>query len=199
MLSTAKRITGSGVDIVAVDMPLSLEPITARRTSDDLVSVAYGARHAGTHTPSAIRPGRISDDLREAFSVLGYPLATSEAMVPALLEVYPHPALIELMSASRRLPYKHGKIRKYWPGDAIVDRKRRLVDTWSQIIASLDARITGIGLMLRIPTTEARTYELKAFEDMLDAVVCCWVGACVLDGGAVPFGDDKSAIWIPRS
>jgi predicted RNase H-like nuclease len=44
---------------------------------------------------------------------------------------------------------------------------------------------------------KASAVELKAFEDMLDAIVCCWVAICALQGRAIPFGDDTSAIWIP--
>ena len=63
LLAAAAKIAGGPISIVAIDMPLSLSPITCRRTSDDAVSRAYGARHCATHTPSALRPGRISDDL----------------------------------------------------------------------------------------------------------------------------------------
>jgi len=66
VLTAAEQIAGATIDLVAVDMPLSLETIAERRVSDNLVSKAYGARHCGTHTPSSIRPGRISDDLRTA-------------------------------------------------------------------------------------------------------------------------------------
>lgn len=57
-------------------MPLSLKPITARRVLDNLVSAEYGARHCSTHTPSAIRPGKISDDLRSGFGRCGYGMVT---------------------------------------------------------------------------------------------------------------------------
>ncbi|MCM2500652.1 DUF429 domain-containing protein [Neorhizobium galegae] len=48
------------------------------------------------------------------------------------------------------------------------------------------------------PPLEGRGHELEAFEDMLDAVVCAWIGACVLDGRARAYGDEASAIWVPR-
>nr|WP_245581779.1 DUF429 domain-containing protein [Rhizobium ruizarguesonis] len=38
---------------------------------------------------------------------------------------------------------------------------------------------------------------MKALEDTLDAVVCAWVGACVMDGRARAYGDVESAIWVP--
>jgi predicted RNase H-like nuclease len=44
----------------------------------------------------------------------------------------------------------------------------------------------------------ARGWEMKAFEDMLDAVVCAWIGVTVLEGRARAYGDERSAIWIPE-
>lgn len=185
------------VDLVAIDMPLSIIPIVGRRASDNTISVAYGARHASTHTPSAARPGRLSDELRIGFDAIGYPLAVSAIHGPALIEVYPHPALIELASAERRLPYKQSKVAKYWPDAVPGMRRQRLREVWVEIIRHLDKEISGVSAALILPLAEARGYELKAFEDMLDAVVCAWVGACVLDGKAKPYGDSESAIWVP--
>ena len=199
LLAAARKITGAPIDLVAVDMPLSLEPITARRASDNLVSAAYGARHCSTHTPSAIRPGKISDDLKSGFERSGYGLLTREVCLPGLLEVYPHPALVELMRAEKRLPYKQAKTRNYWPMETPVSRRSKLFETWSAIVASLDLEIKGASEILRLPPFEAPSWQLKAFEDMLDAVICAWAGICVFEGTAVPFGDDTSAIWIPQS
>lgn len=199
LLTAAAKIAGAPVDLVAVDMPLSREPIAARRLSDNLVSAAYRARHCSTHTPSAIRPGKISDDLKSGFECCGYGLLTREVSLPGLLEVYPHPALVELMRAEKRLPYKQAKTRNYWPTEAPVNRRSKLFETWSTIVTSLDLEIKGASEILRLPQFQAPSWQLKAFEDMLDAVICAWVGICVFEGTAVPFGDDTSAIWIPQS
>ena len=199
LLSAAGKIAGAPVDLVAVDMPLSLEPITTRRVSVNLVAAAYGARHCSTHTPSAIRPGKISDDLSGGFERCGYGLLTKEVWLPGLLEVYPHPALVELMSTEKRLPYKQGKTRNYWPTESPAGRRANLFETWRTIVASLDQEVTGASDVLQLPPFEAPSSQLKAFEDMLDAVICAWIGICVFEGTAVPFGDDTSAIWIPRS
>jgi predicted RNase H-like nuclease len=104
---------GRPVDLVAIDMPLARSPIVGRRASDDAVSSAYGGRKCGTHTPSAFRPGRMSDDLREGFERAGYPLLTNTIAQSGVIEVYPHPALVELAGASERLPYKASKVRSY--------------------------------------------------------------------------------------
>lgn len=189
---------GVPIDVIAIDMPLSMAPIVGRRTSDDLISSLYASRHAGTHTPSSVRPGKLSDELRVRFDGLGFPLQTESFSTPALIEVYPHPALIELAAAAKRLPYKHGKTGKYWPEDTPAGRRRRLFAVWEQIVVLLDARIEGVGAALPMPAFDCRGYEMKAFEDMLDAVVCAWVGTCMLDGNAKPYGDAASAIWVPQ-
>lgn len=198
LVAAAKLKAGSEPDIVAVDMPLSMSPIIRRRHSDNLVSSAYGAKHASTHTPSETRPGMISDNLRAGFETIGYPLATTQLRGRDLIEVYPHPALIELAAAERRLPYKIAKIRKYWPDDAMDVRRRKILEIWGHITALLDAKIQGVAATLRLPAVDARGYQMKAFEDALDAVVCAWIGACVLDGRAKAYGDGESAIWVPR-
>jgi hypothetical protein len=117
LLTAAVKLCGHPVDLVAIDMPLALAPIVGRRASDNAVSEAYGARKCGTHTPSANRPGLISDDLRSAFEAAGYPLLTRVVRPPGVIEVYPHPALVELASAGERLCYKASKVGSYWPSD----------------------------------------------------------------------------------
>jgi hypothetical protein len=45
LLCGAEALACVPVGLVAIDMPLSLEPIVGRRVSDNAVSSAYGARH----------------------------------------------------------------------------------------------------------------------------------------------------------
>jgi hypothetical protein len=77
LLASASILCGCPVDLVAIDMPLARMPIVGRRISDDVVSRVYGGRKCGTHTPSALRPGRMSDHVRESFDLAGYPLLTN--------------------------------------------------------------------------------------------------------------------------
>lgn len=195
--SAASMMDGSRVDLVAVDMPLARTAIIARRSADDAVSRAYGARKCGTHTPSAIRPGPISDAMREACEVSGYPLLTNGISTPGLIEVYPHPALVELTSAIERLPYKVSKTRIYWRTETPPNRRYRLLEQWTAIVAALESEIAGVSAMFPIPQHTAATWELKAFEDALDAVICAWVGICALEDRAIAYGDNDGAIWIP--
>ena len=197
LLSAAADKAGAPVDLVAIDMPLSRVPITGRRCSDNAISSAYGSRHCATHSPSSVWPGVISDQLRAAFTDAGYPLLTGEFRSPGLIEVYPHPALVELAQAPRRLPYKSQKIGKYWPDMAPDERRSRLMGQWSHIVGLLDNEIDGVADLMHLPPSMTKGAALKAFEDKLDAIVCAWVGICVVEHRATPFGDHESAIWVP--
>jgi predicted RNase H-like nuclease len=197
LLTAASDLCGRPIDLVAIDMPLAHSPIDGRRFSDDAVSRAYGARKCGTHTPSATRPGRISDDLKRAFEQVGYPLQTDVCSTPGVVEVYPHPALVELAAATERLRYKARKIRDYWPPATSLERRALLYEQWNEIVALLDDKIIGVKSSLPALEVSASVREIKAYEDQLDAIVCAWVATSILDGRAQSYGDKHSAIWIP--
>ena len=198
LLASSEKLYGQPVDLVAIDIPLAHGPITGRRVSDDAVSKAYGARKCGTHSPSAWRPGKVSDDIKAGFDQAGYPLLTTSITTPGLIEVYPHPALLHLTKATERLPYKLSRIRGYWPATAAAERKALLLKQWTRIVALLDAQIGGVAEALPLPPVDSPGAELKGYEDMLDAVVCAWVAICALRGNAERFGNHHSAIWIPN-
>lgn len=195
LLRASAALTGVEPVVVAVDMPLATVPIAGRRISDDAVSRAYGARKCATHSPTAERPGAISERLKSELMAAGYPLRTTAFEGRGLVEVYPHPALVELARAQERLPYKVSRTRAYWPQACPAERRERLLTTWLRITDLLDEVIAGSRAALEPFIASGR---LKAAEDALDAVVCAWVGSCVLDGRAIPFGDESSAIWIPE-
>lgn len=199
LIASACTLCGTAIDLVAIDMPMAHSHIVGRRFCDNEVSRAYGARKCGTHSPSAIRPGHISDDLKIGFERAGYPLLTNALGSRGIIEVYPHPALVELAIAPIRLPYKVSRVRSYWPLAKPVERRRRLYEIWSEIVSLLDAQIAGVAAVLPELPLDAGTVELKAYEDSLDAVVCAWVGICALEGKGRPFGDENSAIWIPNA
>ena len=203
LLNAASRLLGGQpVDVVAVDMPVSMAPITARRAADSAVAREFGGRGCGTHSPSAERPGPVSARLSDGFAEQGYPLATATTpagAAPCLIEVYPHPALLALLRADYRVPYKVSKARKLWPGTTPAERREKLLEAFAAILAALGAEIRGIPMGLPEARQVTTSSRLKRYEDALDALVCAWVGSRYLQGMAKPYGDDTAAIWIPQT
>jgi predicted RNase H-like nuclease len=139
----------------------------------------------------------MSDHVRESFDLAGYPLLTNIMALAGLIEVYPHPALVELAGASIRLPYKASKVRSYWPFATPAERRVRLFRQWSEIVKLLEGEIAGVDAALPSLDIGSSGIQIKAYEDALDAVICAWVAICALEGRARSFGDENSAIWIP--
>jgi predicted RNase H-like nuclease len=193
LIDACIAIAGAPPDVIAIDMPLSHEPITARRAADNLVSSAFGRYGLGVHTPSAERPGPIADAMHAGFAARGYRLATTKPVRGrAMLEVFPHAAVIQLMGADYRVPYKLARASKYWPEKSADERRRAIVSAWRTIRRALARDIDGVEL--RVPARGPMA-QLKRYEDALDAVVCAWVGIQYAGGKARAYGDETSAVW----
>ena len=159
---------------------------------------AKGGRKASTHSPTAIRPGRLSYALRAGFHAAGYPLQTIGPVGQGLIEVYPHPALIEFAASPERLPYKFEKRGKYWPQLDGQQRREKILAEWRRIGVLLEDKLAGAAAVVAAFDGEDAPGRLwKAQEDQIDAMICAAVAVHALDGQARPFGDDRSAIWIP--
>jgi predicted RNase H-like nuclease len=181
------------VALVAVDMPVSTVAITGRRECERKVSKAFGAMGCSTHSPSLDRPGPVSEDFSKRMEKAGFRLAVA-GETPAegmFIEVYPHTALLRLMKADYRLPYKESKRSKYWPDATTSERRANLLQEWQRIIQRLEEETGHLNIPLKEPIS------LKTVEDAIDAVVCAWVGGQFLKGNADGMGDDTAAIWTP--
>ena len=196
LIEASRLLSGRALDCVAIDMPVGPHPIVGRRTCDNKISSAYGARKGAVHSPSRTRPGPISDRLRADFEAFGLKVRTAPP-ANGLIEVYPHAALIEFMGEAVRLPYKARKTLTYWPRLSVIERHTELRVVWERIVEALDRRIGGVAAALPVPAPEMRGWTLKAFEDKLDAVVCAAVAIAALNGEAVACGDAGGAIWVP--
>ena len=197
LLRSAHSLCGHAVSLVAVDMPLALSPIAGSRPCDIAVSREYGRRKCGVYMPSAVRPGVISDQLRQDFADSGYRLCTQATATPGLIEVYPHTALLALCNAPERLPYKAAKTRTYWPLLDVAQRRDSLYRQWAEIVRCLECEIAGVTDALPPLPATASGVQRKAYEDMLDAVICAWAAIQALQGRAAPLGDADAAIWSP--
>ncbi|QNI88495.1 conserved hypothetical protein DUF429 [Synechococcus sp. ROS8604] len=168
LLEACHQLAGQPVDCVSVDMPLATTTITSRRA------------------------GAIADQLRERFAELGVPLHTTTPHLqgPALIECYPHVALLTLLNRNDRVPYKVSRSAQYWRAERppIAERVKRLL-----------AEFSAIPLTLPQPHEVSTLSSLKPVEDMLDALICAWIGIEHLEGRTVGLGDDTAAICVPQS
>lgn len=201
LLSVCASLTGSDcIAVVAVDMPLSTQPIIGRRVADDSVSKQFGSRKCAVHSPSVVRPGKVGEALYQDFINAKYQLAVrgSIPLPLALLEVYPHVALLSLMQANERLKYKVSKSSHFWDC-SIEERKRLLVNQWGDIIQRLQQDVDGIEIQLPAAPEQLSLQHLKRYEDAIDGLVCAWMATRYLAKESIPLGDEEAAIWIPTN
>lgn len=210
ILDATIRQAGALPNVIALDIPLSPLPIRRRRPADNAISSKYGSQWAGTHTPSAERPGHVSAALFQQLSRSGYYWVNATERVQLngqiryFLETYPHPVIIEMLGLKRHLCYKVAKRQRYWPGLTPDKRWRNVASELDRLHSALALRIGGFAD--RVPKAcaildaapKSKGAVFKGIEDVLDAVVCALVGCEFLAGHALAFGDQHSAIWIPR-
>jgi predicted RNase H-like nuclease len=200
IVRAAEVLSNSQIDLVAIDMPLASEPITQRRAADDAISRKYGAQGCSTHSPSIERPGPIAESVYRGLIDLNFRHVTTNfahGVHKVFIEMYPHPALLTLMNADYRIPYKVSKSARYWPNTCVKVRKTLLLKCFAGIVKKLNRDISNINLQLPAPEETPSLNYLKRHEDALDALICCWVGARYFDDRAEPLGDNHSAIWCP--
>lgn len=197
LIESCKALADQEITLAALDIPLSRGKILRRRVSDNEISSLFGSQGCATHSPSSVRPGRISEDILAGFQRYGYKLATNPIEVAdhTVVETYPHPALLSLMRVHYRVPYKISKSKRYWPTDLRNDRLSKLSRALGEILAALSKVILNVNFA--VPKQASSFSILKPLEDKIDALVCAWVGIKILEGEAVAIGDDESAIWLP--
>ena len=180
LLEASKQLADAEVSCVSIDMPLATTPITSRRAADTAISSRFGQKGCAVHSPSAERPGAIADQLRADFAALGYPLHTSgsDQRAPALIECYPHVALLALLQRDYRLPYKVSRSGQYWKAEKLPrsERIERLLEQFQAIKNGLDEQISGIPNLIPAPSQVAMLASLKPVEDMIDGLICAWIG-----------------------
>ena len=202
LMSAAEQLADTGIDLVAVDMPMAYDEIVGRRVSDQMVSKAFGRRGCSTHSPNKLRPGDVGRRLMRGLEQRGFVLATG-TNAPAskvLIEVYPHPALLSLMRATERLSYKVGKSARSYRKNTKAERIEILCALYADILLELSRFIEVHSTVFRAPEASEITHisSLKSYEDSIDALVCAWVGILYVEGQTVQMGGDRDAICVPR-
>ncbi|MBW4666793.1 MAG: DUF429 domain-containing protein [Cyanomargarita calcarea GSE-NOS-MK-12-04C] len=163
--------------IIAVDAPTLIPNATGSRLPDKLTHKYFGKYHAGCY------PANLNLPFAERTVNFGLELETrgydhAPTIVPQKpgryqIEVFPHPAIVNLFNLDKILKYKKGRLS---------DRRLELIKLQNYILNTLPTlephlrpspSICGFFPNV-IPTTGA---ALKATEDKLDSLICAYVGA----------------------
>jgi len=186
---------------VAIDAPLIIRNKTGQRPCETLIGKQYGARHASCHTSNlALYPQAASVHLASQLISRGFRHAADFAHPKnqrVMLEVYPHPALLELFRLPSIIKYKKGNIARKRSGQReLQDRLKEL----SRFVPPLEST-PRLSEFLATNVNSLPGAKLKANEDGLDAIVCAYIayyywfwGPC----GTRVFGDvDSGYIILP--
>ncbi|MBN3899157.1 MAG: DUF429 domain-containing protein [Nostoc sp. NOS(2021)] len=171
--------------IIAVDAPTLIPNATGSRLADKLSHKYFGKYHAGCYPanqnlPFADRTINFGLEL-ESRGFAHAPTIEPQKLGRYQIEVFPHPAIVNLFNLERILKYKKGRLS---------DRRLELIKLQNyllDILPSFSPPLRSLRLCgsrrqaagastfpLEIPTTGA---ALKATEDKLDSLICAYVGA----------------------
>ncbi len=159
--------------IIAVDAPTLIPNATGSRLPDKLSHKYFGKYHAGCYPanqnlPFAERTINFGLEL-ESRGFAHAPTIEPQKLSRYQIEVFPHPAIINLFNLERILKYKKGRLNERRL--ELIKLQNYLLD----ILPSLSPPLCFWGaFLLEIPTTGA---VLKATEDKLDSLICAYVAA----------------------
>ncbi|MEO1392400.1 MAG: DUF429 domain-containing protein [Cyanobacteria bacterium J06634_5] len=163
--------SGSEPAMIAVDAPTLIPNKTGMRSPDRLAHKYFGKYHAGCYPanlnrPFAARLVQFGLDL-EARGFQQAPTITPQTLGRYQIEVFPHPATIQLFNLPQILKYKKGRL---------ASRAKALEELRSHILQQLPQHTPPpiIETLPNIPTTGK---ALKAVEDQLDSIICAYVAA----------------------
>ena len=161
--------------IVAVDAPTIIANLTGMRDADKLTHKHFGRYHAGCYPANLSRPfAQKTVEFSLCLESRGFvhaPTIEAKKLGRYQIEVYPHPATINLFKLDRIIKYKKGKL---------AERQLELMKLCQYIIDILPSLEPSLNLSCGIlPVTEipTSTATLKALEDQLDALLCAYIGA----------------------
>ncbi|AFY32269.1 DUF429 domain-containing protein [Calothrix sp. PCC 7507] len=159
--------------IIAVDAPTLIPNATGSRLPDKLTHKYFGKYHAGCYPANlglAFAERTVNFGLElESRGFAHAPTIEPQKLGRHQIEVFPHPAIVNLFHLERILKYKKGRLN---------ERRLELIKLYNYILDILPnleppLRLSG-SFSIEIPTTGA---ALKATEDQLDSLICAYVAA----------------------
>lgn len=165
-----------GPALVAIDAPLVVPNESGTRPCDREVSRAYRREEAGTYPANRRRlgPHIRGEELVAQLLDMGFThslAVAKQAKVRQVVEVYPHPGMVELFGLERTLKYKARLGRSY------QDRWREL-SCYMELLRNLTEalpRLRAEAFLSQLRPQGRRGQALKRLEDLLDALFCAYI------------------------
>ncbi|MEM6404122.1 MAG: DUF429 domain-containing protein [Cyanobacteria bacterium P01_D01_bin.116] len=165
--------------IIAVDAPTLIPNATGSRLPDKLTHKHFGKYHAGCYPANlglAFAQRTVNFGLElESRGYAHAPTIEAQKSGRYQVEVFPHPAIVQLFGLQKILKYKKGKIS---------DRHLELTKLYNYIIEilptlepSLKLETNSDFLNFGFLNSTCTGKILKASEDKLDSLICAYVGA----------------------
>ena len=179
---------------VAVDAPLIIENRDGARPCENALSKVYRSKWAGCHPSNKSRfPNASSVKLSKWLEAKGLDHLGSGPGWQ--IEVYPHPAIIELFGLPARLKYKKGSLEEKREGQVELAGHIRTLDRTSTL-----SLIVPDSLSPFLDPGHIRTLsglDLKHNEDALDALICLYVAGLYSSGHEMMvFGDTRTGYIV---
>lgn len=162
--------------LIAVDAPTIINNQTGMRLPDRLTHKYFGRYHAGCY-PANLNLG--FSDRTTGFSksltarnFLHAPAIEPQQLGRYQIEVFPHPATINLFGLDKILKYKKGRLAQRQ--QELNKLRTYIIEVLPQLEPALD--LSSLEL-IPVITDKLTGKELKAIEDQLDSLICAYVGA----------------------
>lgn len=179
VISFVLRKAADGPALVTIDAPLIVPNHTGRRPAEAEIGRTFARHQAGAHPANRTRlavDGVVRGEaiVRRLENHNFLHRAEVEPRVPVrqVLEVYPHPAMVSIFNLSRTLKYKARPNRT--PDERIRELARYLACLRS--LECAEPALVGADELLGRETAGLIKARLKDYEDLLDGLMCAYVG-----------------------
>jgi predicted RNase H-like nuclease len=165
--------------IIAVDAPTLIFNQTGMRQPDKLAHKHFGKYHAGCYPANLNRPfATRTIALGIALETRGFihaPTIEPQKTGRYQIEVYPHPAIINLFQLNKILKYKKGNLEER--KKELTKLQSHVLETLPKIEPKLDLTPTQKTQEIFSDLTKLTGQKLKAIEDQLDSLICAYIAA----------------------
>ncbi len=175
ILKFVAEATGAGAALVAVDAPLLVPNETGTRPCDRELSRFYRRSQAQAYPANRARLGPVvrGEVLVRKLRRRGFrhhPQVAAQKPVRQVVEVFPHPAMVELFGLRQILRYKAR------PARSLAFRWEEL-RRYQELLLSLEKATPGLEApeILSLDPAAKKGRALKSLEDLLDALFCAYI------------------------